>query len=76
MSALRETADKVAQAFQPNDHNEIPADQSAGNNAAEEKTADIKSQGNISAEGNMADKAQKDTADRSARYGGATQPTQ
>ncbi|CAM0137431.1 hypothetical protein VKS41_003209 [Umbelopsis sp. WA50703] len=76
MSALRNTADKVAQAFQPNEHNEVQADQSATNSTAEEKTADIKGQGNISAEGNMADKAQKDSADRSARYGGATQPTQ
>lgn len=80
-STLRNAADKVFQTFTPDDHREVKADAAAASNTdqqnnVENRTANIKDQGNIGADGTMAAKAQKDTADRSARYGGSSQPTQ
>ncbi|KAG2185339.1 hypothetical protein INT44_002129 [Umbelopsis vinacea] len=80
-STLREVGDNILQTFTPDDHNEVKADESATTNnqattAAEAKTSEIKGQGNISADSAMKDKAQSDSADRSARNGGSSQPTQ
>jgi hypothetical protein len=80
-STLREIGDKFYQTFSPSDHNEVKADQAATTNQeettpAEAKTSEIKGQGNISGDGAMKEKAEIDAADRSARYGGSSQPTQ
>lgn len=80
-STLREVGDSILQTFTPDDHNEVKADEAVTTNdqdttQAEAKTSEIKGQGNISADSAMKDKAETDAADRSARYGGSSQPTQ
>jgi hypothetical protein len=80
-STLREVGDNILQTFTPDDHNEVKADEAVTTNnqettTAEAKTSEIKGQGNISADSAMKEKAEADAADRSARYGGSSQPTQ
>ncbi|OZJ06186.1 hypothetical protein BZG36_01002 [Bifiguratus adelaidae] len=80
--AVREGLDAVFNTFNPPNNKEVPASADAADTAkpSDELTSQIKAQGNQGAQSTaepdaMKDKAIRDTAERSERHGGATNPT-